>query len=173
MNKLKDAFARRWTRRALASGVVAAVIASGAAFATPHPAHWGQGPMDLKTAQERAVQRTHRLLGDAGATQDQQDKVAAIVKTAVADIYPLREKSHGLREESRKLLSAPTIDRAAVEKIRAEESDIHDQMSKRMTTAMLDAAEVLTPEQRAKVAAKMAEHRGHGGMERQPKPKAQ
>jgi periplasmic protein CpxP/Spy len=173
MTNRQDAFARRWTRRVLASGVVAAVLASGVAFAAQPPAHWGRGPVDLKTAQERAVERSSKLLREAGASQEQQDKVAGIVKAAVQDMHPLREKSRSLREESRKLLSAPAIDRAAVEKLRAEQSAVHEQMSKRMTAAMLDSADVLTPEQRAKVAAKMAEHRGGKGRPGQHKPKSQ
>jgi Spy/CpxP family protein refolding chaperone len=53
------------------------------------------------------------------------------------------------------LLSAPTIDRAAIERLRAEQMQATDAVSKRMSQAFADAAEVLTPEQRKKVAERM------------------
>jgi len=61
------------------------------------------------------------------------------------------------------LLAAPTIDRAAIEKLRAEQITLADASSKRMTQALADAGEVLNPEQRKKLAErmqKMGERRG-------------
>jgi Spy/CpxP family protein refolding chaperone len=58
-------------------------------------------------------------------------------------------------------LAAPTIDRAKIEAMRAEHMKDMDAMSKRMTQAMTDAAEVLNPEQRQKLAQHMAERQQH------------
>jgi Spy/CpxP family protein refolding chaperone len=46
-----------------------------------------------------------------------------------------------------------------VESLRQEMVQRHDQASKRMTQAMLEAAQVLTPEQRTKLAEAMKERR--------------
>jgi Spy/CpxP family protein refolding chaperone len=51
--------------------------------------------------------------------------------------------------------TAPNLDPAAVEQLRQQMLQQHDQMSRRMTQAMLDAARVLTPEQRARLGERM------------------
>ena len=60
------------------------------------------------------------------------------------------------------LLKAPTIDRAAIEGLRSQQMAVADAISKRVSTAFADTAEVLTPEQRVKLAERMQSHRGHG-----------
>jgi Spy/CpxP family protein refolding chaperone len=59
------------------------------------------------------------------------------------------------------VISAPSIDRARLESLRAEQVKSLDEASKRLVTAISDAAEILTPEQRAKLVAEFDNH--HGG----------
>jgi Spy/CpxP family protein refolding chaperone len=59
------------------------------------------------------------------------------------------------------LLAAPTIDRAAIERIRVEQMQLAETATRRMTQALVDAAEVLNPEQRAKLAANWENRRRH------------
>ena len=99
------------------------------------------------------------------ATDAQKQKLDPIAKQAVKDLQPLREKSRAARLKSVELLQADKIDRGAIEKARAESMRAADATSKRFTQALTDFAEVLTPEQRRKLAARM-QRRGHrrGGM---------
>lgn len=103
----------------------------------------------------------HRLVPDA--TPEQKAKLQAIAKSAFEDLKPLREKSRAAHAESMKLLAQPNIDRAALERVRQTEQQLNDQRSRRITQAFADAAEVLTPAQRAAAAEKLAKHQGHRG----------
>ena len=86
------------------------------------------------------------------ATTEQQDKLRTIVRGAVKDLLPIRDKVVAARATARDLFTQQTIDRTAIEKLRADQIAIHDAASKRLVQAVADAAEVLTPEQRRKLA---------------------
>jgi Spy/CpxP family protein refolding chaperone len=88
---------------------------------------------------------------EVDATAEQQEKLRGIVKNAVKDLVPMREKLFTARQQARDLLLGQTVDRAAIEKLRAEQIATADALSKRFTQAAADAADVLTPEQRRKL----------------------
>jgi Spy/CpxP family protein refolding chaperone len=126
-------------------------------------AFWGGGPRGDRFDPARAEQRTDRMIRhiavEIDATADQQQKLRDIAKNAVKDMLPLREKMAGTRKQARDLLLGQTVDRAAIEKLRSERIATMDALSKRMSQALTDAAEVLTPEQRQKLS-EMAPPRG-------------
>jgi Spy/CpxP family protein refolding chaperone len=99
---------------------------------------------------------TKHMAIEIDATADQQAKIAAIAKAAVADLRPLREKAQAARGQAVTLLTAPTIDRSAIERLRAEQIGLAEMASKRIAQALADAADVLSPEQRRKAADWMA-----------------
>jgi Spy/CpxP family protein refolding chaperone len=110
------------------------------------------GPEDMAKFAER---RIDYVIKEVGGTPEQKDKLLAIAKATAADMKPLREQHMQARQKAFGLLAAPTVDRAALEQLRASEMAAADAMSKRMVQSMADSAEVLKPEQRAKLAESM------------------
>jgi Spy/CpxP family protein refolding chaperone len=117
------------------------------------PGYWRSGPanIDPVTAEAWADKRARYLAVAIGANAEQQEKLATIAKGVVKDMLPMRDKRLAARTQGRELLTAKTVDRAALEKLRAEQIATQDAASKRTIQALVDAAEVLTPEQRAKI----------------------
>jgi protein CpxP len=99
-----------------------------------------------------------RMLKDVKATDAQRAQIQKIADSARTDIQKLHEGGSKLHEQSLALLTQPTVDAAAAEKLRQQMLAQHDLVSKRMLAAMLDVSKVLTPEQRATLAARMKEH---------------
>jgi protein CpxP len=101
---------------------------------------------------DRIDRMTKHMAIELDATAEQQAKLATIAKAAVADLRPLQEKARAARAQAVTLLTAPTIDRSAIERLRAENIGLAETASKRIAQALADATEILSPEQRRKVA---------------------
>ena len=113
---------------------------------------------------EDGADRVTRHVGiEIDASTEQVDKLRAIVKGAVRDLLPIREKSVLARERAQTLLTGPSIDRAAIEQFRTEQMGLADAASRRFAQALGDAAEVLTPEQRRKLHERLTEMRERWG----------
>lgn len=152
------------TRRRLIVAVIAlaAVGASalaaarmGAADLLPglHGRHGHHAAMDPAALAAHIDQAVARLLPDG--TPEQKARLAAIAKSAVADLAPMRASLRAARTHAQELLMAPVIDRAALEQLRAEQISQVDAASKRMLSAVEDAADLLTPDQRQRFHALM------------------
>ena len=126
------------------------------------PASWAASstPPASRTA---PTARVRHLAIEIDATNEQQEKLRAIVKGAVKDLLPMREKAVSARQRGRMLLTQPTVDRAAIEALRAEQLALADAASKRFAQALGDVAEVLTPEQRRKIDDRLTELRERRG----------
>lgn len=110
-----------------------------------HGEHGGMGMMPFG-------RHLDHLLTEVKASGAQRQQIKQITDKARADIHALHEQGKGLRERTMALWTAPKLDAAEAEKLRQQMLAQHDQVSKRMTQAMLDVGNVLTPEQRAKAA---------------------
>jgi periplasmic protein CpxP/Spy len=93
------------------------------------------------------------LSGASNVTPAQREQIRQISKSARDDLRAQRETGRSLHERMRELLAQPNIDANAIEALRQQMLAQHDQASRRMTQAMVDAAKVLTPEQRQQIAA--------------------
>jgi periplasmic protein CpxP/Spy len=109
-------------------------------------------PLSQAQIDDRIDRMTKHLAIELDATPDQQMKIAGIAKAAVADLRPMREQAQAARARGLNLLTAPGIDRDAIERLRAEQIALADTASKRIAQALADASDVLTPEQRRRVA---------------------
>ena len=109
------------------------------------------GPLTPAQIDDRIERMTKHMAIELDATTDQQAKIAGIAKSAVTDLRALREKAQAARTQAVTLLTASTIDRTAIERLRAEQIALADTASKRIAQALADASEVLNPEQRKKV----------------------
>lgn len=98
------------------------------------------------------------------ATQDQTSKITVIATSLVKEVRPIRKSMKAARKEAHDLLLKDTIDREALEKLRAGRFAEVDQVSRKVTNALADVAEILSPEQRQKMEKRIKEFRsmGHG-----------
>jgi protein CpxP len=130
------------------------------------PGHWHGGMMggsfDPAQAEDRADRMVRHMAIELDATDAQQDKLRAVVKAAVKDLIPLREKAQSARLKARELLTQPAVDRAEIEKVRTEQLALADTFTKRVAQAIGDAAEILAPDQRRKLSDRLPPMGGPG-----------
>jgi Spy/CpxP family protein refolding chaperone len=100
-----------------------------------------------------------RLLDLVKATPEQRSKIESIWQAARADLAQLHEQGQALHQRSMDLFLQPSIDAQAAEALRQQMLTQHDAASKRMLQAMIDSANVLTPEQRKTLADKTRQRR--------------
>ena len=149
--------------RGLFAGALLFGLVAGAAYVGSSHAHPGMrggygmmhGSFDPESAAKRIDAMVGFALADIDATAGQKAKIGDIAKGALKDLTPLRDEHKAARTKAVELLSAATIDRNAIEQVRAAELKLAETASKRLTQAMADAADALQPEQRAKLAEKM------------------
>jgi periplasmic protein CpxP/Spy len=109
------------------------------------------GPLDPAQIDQRIERMTKHMAIELDATLDQQAKVAGIAKSAVHDLLPLREKAQAARGRAVALLTAPTVDREAIERLRADQLGLAETASKRIAQALADVSDALTLDQRKKI----------------------
>jgi len=149
---------------ALAGGVIGAFATRSFSQGFGPPWRMGPGaPLTTEQMTDRADRVVRHVAIEIDATADQQAKLEAIVKAAIGDLAPMREKLMAARRQARDVLTAPTVDRAAIEKLRAEQVATVDALSKRVAQALADAAEVLNADQRRKLDNMLPPGGGQGG----------
>ncbi len=109
-------------------------------------------PAKVDTHVERMIKH---FAVEVDATPAQREKLNVIAKAAAHDLLPMHDKLQAARQQAIALAGGQSVDRAGMEKLRSEQIALADIASKRMTLALADAAEVLTPQQRQKIAGHM------------------
>lgn len=137
----------------LGAALVTGLIGFGIGRATG--ARWhGHGfgihqQLDSEAAMRRAEAGINRVLSRVDGTPEQKARIAEIAKAAIKDLQPMRDTFRASRDKLAAALKAEKVDRAAIEQLRAEQLALGEAASKRASQALADAAEVLTPAQRA------------------------
>ena len=151
---------RRWAIAATVATLIAAGSWAGISQASDGEGwggghHRGMGEITPEMAARHIDKMVAHLLGDA--TPEQQAKVKALANAAFADLQPIQAKRRAAHQEGIRVLSEATVNRSALEQVRATEMQLADLGSRRITQALGDIADVLTPAQRIK----LAEHLHH------------
>jgi len=150
----------KFRRITLGAGILGGIGALLSARALAQGRGGWHGPMDPADMDRHIERMVKHLAVEVDATPEQQQKLAAIAKDAARDLAPLRAEAKEARRQAIELLSAPNVDRAAIEQLRAGKIQHADTASRRIASALADAAEVLTPEQRKTLAERVS--RWHG-----------
>lgn len=156
---------RRWFTSLAAIGGLAALATHATAQTSPGAPPQGRGPGQPPSPEQMAQAIDHRisrLIKAVDGTPEQKERLVKLAQTAMADMQPLRAQHMAARKKGMELLAGSSIDRNALERLRQEQITLADAMSKRMVQQMADAAEVLTPAQRAKMAQHMQRRGEHG-----------
>lgn len=147
---------RRFLAGLLTGGLAGALLAGGASLvAYAHEGPGGgprcmgrHGQMGPEAMRHRVDFATDWMLKKVNATDDQKVKVKEIVGGAVTDLSGLRETHRTNREALMAALTAESVDRAKLETLRKSEVELAERASQRITLALADVADVLSPEQR-------------------------
>jgi Spy/CpxP family protein refolding chaperone len=145
-----------WVGSALA---LAALVVVAVTSCRPHG--FGHDPQAMR---EHAAVATERLLRRIDATDEQRARVRTIVDSVIDDLASLRTDHRGLHLAAVAELTKPSIDREALEALRAEHVRAIDEASQRVVEAIADIGDALTQEQRVELAelADRFPHRWHG-----------
>jgi periplasmic protein CpxP/Spy len=131
----------------------------GSALALAHTGGFRHGgPMMSDEAIETHLEHVQAMLTKVGATDAQKSQIEGILKPALEDMKATHEAHAGAFKQFHEVMTAPSIDRARLETLRAEQMKALDEASKRLVTALTDAAEVLSPDQREKLAQEIEKH---------------
>ena len=149
----------KWLVAAVVVATTAAVSLSAVAQHGPGPGGPGGfgGPGLFAGPPEHAARAVDHMLKGIDATDAQKAQITQIVQQAAADLKAQHVADKSLRDKGMQIFAAPTIDATQAESVRSQLEAQHDTASRRVLQAMLAVGNVLTPNQRAAIATRMAE----------------
>ena len=125
--------------------------------------HGGFSRMSEAEIEAKVERMVKHLAIEIDATDAQQEKITTLATALAADLKPIREQMREARQEIQELLVADTIDRAALEQVRATSVAEAERISKNLVDAAADVAELLTAEQRQLLNERLEDFRPRGG----------
>ncbi|HSI56014.1 MAG TPA: Spy/CpxP family protein refolding chaperone [Ideonella sp.] len=140
-------------------GLVALASAHPADGPPGGPPHGMREPMGM--AMPFAGLMSPPLLDEIDATAQQREQLRTIAEAARSDWKAQHEAGKAEHDQLMQLFTQPTVDAKAAEALRKQMLARQDTASKRMTQAMLESAQVLTVDQRLKMAELIKQHTGH------------
>ena len=121
----------------------------------------GRGGHTPEEAREHAERMTEWVLALIDGTDAQEQRVTAVVARAFEELEPVVSRHRENRQAWLEALSAPSVDRTRLEALRQQELALAAEASAELVDSLADVAEVLTPEQRVKLAELAARFPGH------------
>ncbi len=143
----------------IAAGIGVTAFAQGGRYCGWHRGGLMAGPLDPAQVDEHLDRMLKHLYVEIDATDEQKQNLGPIVKQAAKDLLPLRERVREARGKALELLTQDSVNRTAIEALRAEHLQLAEQASRRIAQALADVAEVLTPAQRKELASRIERHR--------------
>ena len=157
---------RRTLRATLLGFVGGAVLAAGVSVLAIDggvPAmHHMMGPMSQADMADHINKVSQHLYIEVDATDAQKSMLDPIFKQAANDLIPMFQQLQAGHAQMLGLLTAPTVDRTALDKASAAQTAVHDQIARRLTQLVEDTATVLTPDQRQKLVTHLTHHLSMG-----------
>lgn len=144
---------------AVALAAALALVAPAQAMGPWQAGGGHHGPMAGPDGAMGPMRFGERLLDRVKATPEQRTQIRSIMDAARKDLQAQRDAGRALRQQQLQLFAQPNVDANAAEALRQKQLAQHDQASKRMLQAMIDASRVLTPEQRAQIASDFQKRR--------------
>lgn len=162
-NNPQPARRRRFLSGIITGALVGILLAGGiSAYAHFGGSPWGRGgghgpctttsdTADVSMMGDRAGFVAGWVLSRLDATEEQEEQVKTILVDAMSELAPLRQQHCDNHQAMLTLLSQAEIDRNALSQLRQSTLGLADTASTRLVTAIADAADVLTPEQRSEL----------------------
>lgn len=116
------------------------------------------GTCTAADVQKHVARAVGWLVDDVKGTPEQEAKLTEIATAAATDLLPLKEEARQNHLKIAGILTQEKVDRAALEAVRARQIELATAASTRLTKAVADAADVLTPAQRVELASRLASH---------------
>ncbi len=164
MNELESIGARRSQTPGILGGAVGAVlllalVVGGSLLTVSCRGHFrGHGPEAMR---EHMKDSADWLLHRVDATDQQKDEVQAVLDRAVNDLLEIPAAHRALHAALVSELTATRVDREALERLRREQIEQVDAVSRRIVEAIGEVADTLTQEQRLELADMSAGFRRH------------
>jgi periplasmic protein CpxP/Spy len=117
----------------------------------------GDGPDGHHAFMQR---RLEKMLDKVDATAAQRSAIKSIVQRLHSEMEPIHEEHNLLRDGLKQALAAPTVDQVTIENLRREAAALMDRGSRVLSKSLVEAANVLTPEQRKLIIEHIGEQHG-------------
>ena len=125
---------------------------------------WGSREADrLEDFKEHAEFAVGRMLKKVDAKEEQQGQIQQIVDATINDLAAFHGDRGDLRDEISALMSAQTIDREAIETMRATQLARADLMSRIVSEGLADVMDVLSVDQRVELKERLGKRHGRHG----------
>ena len=135
---------------ALGAMVGGGLTVAGQSFAHGFGGH--RHATTVEEAKERAADKAAWVAGMLDATPEQEKQIESIAGELVDELFVLRDEHRANKQQMMEMLIAGSATRESFEPLRLSELQLADQASARVVDALHELSQILTDEQRDKVA---------------------